>query len=67
MTNQRVRRINLAFTATLPDGRDDAARSEASMASALNEAERNGLALAVVGTLVNGCSGLVGHLLGWVN
>ena len=64
---ERLKQNNARFMAILPDGRDDAAKSEERMRSALTGAERNGLWLAAAGTLVNGFSGLVGHYYGWIN
>jgi len=63
----QVMRNNAAHPSKLPTGDDDAVRSEAQIVRALSRTERNGLALAAFGTLVNGFSGLIGHYFHWVN
>ena len=64
---RRVTRENADHVAVLPSGDDDTVRSGAEIEAALSRAESNGLAFAIMGTLVNGFSGIIGHFLEWTN
>lgn len=63
---KRVIRQNARHVSMLPSGVDDTIRSEAVIETALSRAESNGLFFAVIGTLVNGFSSIVGHYFGWM-
>jgi hypothetical protein len=64
---RRVTQENADYASILPSGDDDTDRSEAVIKTALSGVENNGLVFAVLGTLVNGFSGIVGHFFGWAN
>lgn len=64
---ERLSKESGALESTLPDGADDHEAATGIIGMILSGAESNGVKLAVLGTLVNGFSGLVGHLIGWHN
>ena len=59
---ERIARESEVQEAILPDGTDDSGRIKAELDGLLSAAENVGLAFAVIGTLVNGFSGLIGDL-----